>query len=615
MSTIRLTPPDASLGETVARARWARALDVPAVWLGAVVAVSTVVRGLVSVAVSAPTMVPDEVVYSDLAKSIAAGGFPSVRGVHELGWGVVYQALIAPAWVVFDDPVQAYHAALIVNALLMSLAAVPAYFLARMFVSERASIVVAVATVLVPSMSYTGLVLTENACYPALVLALLLVARALRSASLANQAVALLALGLVSLTRIQGIALAGGYLVAIATYAATQPPGRRRPYLRRFLPTAAATVVVSLSPMLLSLARGDGALGWLGVRSGTFDAFHPGEVPRWFVFLIAGLVLYVAVIPVAATAVLCGLGLRGRAQERVRLFAALALPTLVVMLVSVAIVSASIDVDGTENLNERYLFYVVPLLFVGLALWVEEALPRPRPWAWGVVLASAALVLALPIERLVFNSGLQSTALLPWVALPISGLALASVAAAFALGCGYLWLRCRSSEVGRLWVVVLAVMVIAGGAAQSTHAGAVSSAAKPFEGLRANWVDASLPAGADLVVLWDQRVAARDVKDPVYSWLMVTELFNKRVDRVMRIGPETFYEEFLPTVPVRFRPDSTLADRQTGRVLDARYALVNCRTEVAGKVVAQSPHGVLRLMEVSRPLRITRSGSCESRGE
>ena len=180
-------------------------------------------------------------------------------------------------------------------------------------------------------MSYTGLVLTENACYPAFVLAMLLVARALRSPSLANQAIALLGLGLVSLTRIQGIALAGGYLVAVATYAGTQPRGRRRPYLRRFLPTGAATIVVSLSPMLLSMARGDGALGWLGVRSGTFDDFHPGEVPRWVVFLIAGLVLYVAVIPVAATAVLCGLGLRRRAPERMRLFAALALPTLVVM--------------------------------------------------------------------------------------------------------------------------------------------------------------------------------------------------------------------------------------------------------------------------------------------
>ena len=80
--------------------------------------------------------------------------------------------------------------------------------------------------------------------------------------------------------------------------------------------------------MLFSIARGDGAFGWLGARSSTFNDLHLAEVPQWFVFLVAGLVLYVAVIPAAATAVLCGLGLRRGATERVRLFAALALPTL-----------------------------------------------------------------------------------------------------------------------------------------------------------------------------------------------------------------------------------------------------------------------------------------------
>ena len=87
----------------------------------------------------------------------------------------------------------------------MSLAAVPAYLLSRMFVSARASVVVAAATVLVPSMSYTGLLMTENACYPAFLLAVLFIARALRSPSMLNQALALLGLGLVSLTRIQGV--------------------------------------------------------------------------------------------------------------------------------------------------------------------------------------------------------------------------------------------------------------------------------------------------------------------------------------------------------------------------------------------------------------------------
>ena len=145
VSSIPATPTDTHLGARAGLSGWLRALDVPSVLLAAVVSLSTALHGVLSLAVPAPSVVPDEVVYLDLAKSIAAGGFPSVRGVHELGWGVVYQSLIAPAWIVFDDPMHAYHAALIINAILMSLAAVPAYHLARMFVSERASVVVAAA--------------------------------------------------------------------------------------------------------------------------------------------------------------------------------------------------------------------------------------------------------------------------------------------------------------------------------------------------------------------------------------------------------------------------------------------------------------------------------------
>ena len=302
--------------------------------------------------------------------------------------------------------------------------------------------------------------------------------------------------------------------------------------------------------MLLSLVRGDGALGWLGARSSTFVGFHPAEVPQWFVFLAAGLVLYVTVIPVAATAVLCGVGLRRAAGQRVRLFAALVLPTLMVMLVSVAFVSASLDVDGTENLNERYVFYVVPLFFVGLALWMEEGLPRPRRWAWVVVLASACLVMSLPIDRLVYNSGLQSVALLPWLSADLG------------MGVGSrrrflhdrLWMgvaETPSADAGRLWIVVIVVMFLTGAAARSTHAGSSASASKTFAGLPANWIDAALPAGAEVVVIWDQRVAAGDAKDAVYSWLMVAEAFNNKLQRVMRLGPPTYYEAFLPTIPVR----------------------------------------------------------------
>ena len=145
-----------------------------------------------------------------------------------------------------------------------------------------------------------------------------------------------------------------------------------------------------------------------------------------------------------------------------RLFAAVALPTLLAMLFSVALVSASLDVDGKENLNERYVFYVAPILFVGFALWIEERLPRPYPWAGAIVAVCAVLTIVLPIGRLEYNAAFQSVALLPWLGHDVSRIALAVVVGGFTLGCGVLWLRNRTDRVGRLLVLTGSVMAITG---------------------------------------------------------------------------------------------------------------------------------------------------------
>ena len=144
-----------------------------------------------------------------------------------------------------------------------------------------------------------------------------------------------------------------------------------------------------------------------------------------------------------------------------RLFAAVALPTLVSMLLSVAFVSASFDVDGIGNLNERYVFHVVPLTFVGLALWIERGIPRPRPWAW-VTLGLACLAPALlPIDRLDYNAGLQALALLPWGALSLSRWS-AILVGVVTLGCGVLWITCGPRSTGRLWALVGVWMAVLG---------------------------------------------------------------------------------------------------------------------------------------------------------
>jgi len=605
--TAELRPPSgpesqASLGS--------RVVGAPATWLVLFVGLSTFVRAWIGVRVASPWILPDEVVYSELAKSIAEGSRPSIRGVPAFGWGEIYPTVISPAWMLVEDPLRAYHVALAINGLVMSLAAIPAYFLARMFVSQRSAILVAGMTVLVPSLSYTGAVMTENAFYPVFLSALLLMARSLRSPSLGNQALALGGFGLVAFTRIQGIALVAAYLAAILLHALCGERAESKRVLRRFVPTAVVVGMVSLAPALLSLARGEGALGWLGARSGTFDAFRPQEIPQWFVFLAGGLVLYVAVAPAIATAVVAVMGLSRRAPARARLFAALAVPTLVAMLGSVAVVSASLDVDGMENLNERYVFYVVPLLVLGLALWIEEGLARPWHWAWIVVLLCCLLPAAVPIDSFRHNAGFQSVALLPWLGLSLAGLALAVCVGAFAAACAAIWATCRRETAGRLWLLVGTTFAFVGLVTYFSNSESATNSASAFADQSASWVDDAVPDGAEVSVLWDSRVEGASSVGETTSWLMVTEMLNTSVAEVHRVGPATYYEVFLPTVPVSLGEDGRVIG-DDGAPFRPRYLLVTCRTNVAGRVVARAPRGLLRLLEVDGPVRLGASRSCE----
>ena len=590
------------------RARVERLLQSPMLWLTGLVGLSIIVRAAISLRVPAPWILPDEIVYSELAKSIAAGERPSIRGVPSFGWGEVYPTLIAPAWALIDDPFTAYHAALLISALVISLTAVPAYLLARLFVPPRLSFLVAVLAVTVPSMAYSGMLMTENACYPIFVLTLLLITRCVRHPSLSNQVFALAGLGVLALTRIQGAAQAGAFAAALVCYPLIGPRDERRAYLRRVSPTLGLLLLAPLAPVLASLARGDGAFGWAGSRSATFEQFHPEETPIWLVLLASDLVLYVAVVPVAATVISVARGLTTQATAPERLFAVIAVPTFVAMLVSVALVSAALDVDGTENLNERYVFYVVPLLFIGLALWIHNGLPRPKAWAWWTVLALCVLAAMLPIDRLEYNASFQSIALMPWIFLQLSGATLNVVVGVFTLACGLLWLTCRRERVGRLVLLVVAMMVLSGTLAVASYRVSASNSSHPFRGQAANWVDAAIPRGGVAPVIWGERPTPTATPRQLYFWVMVTEFFNKRVGTVYRFGPETYHEGFLPTVPVERGPDGTLLDG-TSRV-DARYALVACQTRVEGQVIARSPGGFLELVKVDPPLRLAPRRTC-----
>jgi hypothetical protein len=569
------------------------------------VVLSTLLRLWIGLGVTNPWILPDEILYSDLAKSIAEGNLPAVRESTALGWGVVYPTLIAPAWALFGDPVSAYHAALAINALLMSSAAVPAYLLARCFVSSRLALAVAALTVLVPSMAYTGVVMTENAFYPLFLWTVLAITRVVRRPTAGAQLLTLAAVAALAATRIQGVALIAALVGSVALYAACLPRGEWATYLRRFLPTiglGAAFVVAAVSVVAV---RGGGLLG---EREGTFDGLRLVEVPQWFAYLLGGLVLYVALIPAAATGITVLLGLRRAASEGERLFASVVVPVAVAVLLTVALVSASIDVDGTENLNERYVFYLVPLLVLGLAVWMQSGYPRPRRTALLVVVGCGALAASVPVDRLEYNAGFQSPALLPWIQLSDVRIVLLVALCLFIAGAGALWLRCRPEHCARLWLVVAAWLALVGTMTVSDNSARAAVHARAFSGRAATWVDDAVPGGEKVAVVWRQRDQARAATTVEY-WLMVTEMFNAAIGPVYRIGPATYYEDILPSVRVGGRAGTVirLAD---GAPLRARYVLATCRTPVEGRVVASSPFGALQLIEARTPVRLARRANC-----
>jgi hypothetical protein len=120
-----------------ARARGA-SISVP-VALGFTVLAATTVHLVLALRVPSLWIVPDELRYAELAKSLGDGRLPAIRDEVNFEFGLGYPLLLAPIWAIFEDVAVAYTAAKVLNSVVLGLTAVPAYFLARRFVSERSA--------------------------------------------------------------------------------------------------------------------------------------------------------------------------------------------------------------------------------------------------------------------------------------------------------------------------------------------------------------------------------------------------------------------------------------------------------------------------------------------
>jgi hypothetical protein len=569
---------------------------------------AAVLQVVMSLGLPGPWVAPDELIYSELAKSLASGALPSVRGEVTWGYGILYPLLISPAWAVFDDPSRAYVAAKVINSALLGVTAFPAYFLARKFVETRAAVAVAAFTVFVPSMLYGGTLLTEVALYPVFVLALLGIASAIRRPTRRNQLLAVAAVLLACNAKPLSIVLAGVYLLAVLHLAVLDRRAGRAfgPRIRAHA-TALGTfaglgALAVVGPTALA-GNPDAALGAYGVVLGNVDV---SSALVWFVRHLADLDLYVGMVPFAATLILLVRSVAGRSDSVIDEFVALAGWTIVCMVGTVA-AYASKPLAGGEGyiatearLHERNMFAVVPLLLIGLALWLERGRPGGRRLKVACVGAAVVLAALLPLARLNENVNFQAPSLVLWMADGITGLwpltliPLAAVAFIVVLGRGH------RSRVG-CWAVVGVVFASTTLAAHASMSVSSDKASTVGIGRDSRWIDRAVPQHSDVVVLWvapqgreEFALATRDV------WM--SEFFNRSVGKVVEVGTPMPYD--LPHENGMIR-EGTLRDA-SGDPVRATYILAPCRVEVAGQVVGRDPQVDALIYRVGRePVHVT----------
>jgi glycosyltransferase involved in cell wall biosynthesis len=557
-------------------------------WLVGLVVVSSLLRYALSRRVVAPWIMVDELIYSELAKSFATTGHFLIRGEHHGAYGVVYPILIAPAYRLFGSVPDAYAASKTIGSVAMSLTAIPAYFLARRVLRPSYALGAAALSVAIPSMVYTGTLMSETVFYPIFVGAALALVLALERPTTARQLILLGACLAAFGARSQAIVLVPAVATAPLVLGWLDRRGRRA--LADFKPLYGVLAAAVAGVLIVQVARGHSPYDVLGSYNVTGHAhYSAGQVLRWLLYHVAELDLFLGIAPFAALLLLAALG---RSLDRpLRIFLAAALPLTAWLVVEVATFASA----WSSRVQERNMAYVAPLFLIALLAWIERGMPRPARATTAAALVAAALPGALPYQSLITESAKSDTlALLPlwWLQESIVNIATIPVVvalAAVAIAALFAFLTPR-------WALVLPLVVAAWFVFATErimdfdHGFHKSSEGALFQGVTTgvrDWVDRKVGRDADVAFVFSGK---DPTQQPLTLW--ENEFFNRSIGRVYDLRRPSMGE--LPEHRVTQRADGVLLSG--GRPVRAPYAMTDTSVPLAGTLIASdAPKGIVLL--------------------
>ena len=507
-----------------------------------------------------PTFFPDEYLYAELGRSIADGNLPLVRGISSGFPSLLHPLLSAPFWL-FDDVESAYRAIQAFDAAVMSLAALPAYAIARQVgIGRTLALVLAAAALLGPDLLLSGWLVAEPIAYPLVLASIWATIRAIDRPGVSSQLSLLALLGLTALARVQ---LAVVAVVALATIVLVGARERRLRHALReqWLVLAAAGALLVLGAVLLISGR-------LGVYSGIvkLDLNVPG-ILGWAA-PTSLLIVYAAgwfVVPGALVGLAGGLVRPAKRTEIV--FAAFSLLLALALIAEAGFISESI----TGDLHERYVFYLVPLVLLWFGVWLTRG-AGGRRWHLVLTLGLASLAVWVPVSRFSAGRGKTDSAFLRAVggledALTNPGTAAAIIAAVCLVG-SILTVLAHRGGVAGMRVVLAGALVFAvasSALASSFDRDNALRVQRDFVGPAGSWVDRLDAKNATL--LWGRGGRPASAHEALF--------WNRSITRVALMPDGDLFDNF-SVVGHEIEADGTLSSPQgplSGWVVVDRFTM------------------------------------------
>lgn len=342
------------------------------------------VRCLLGWWIPVPVIFPDELIYMELSRSVAQGHGLAFRGAASNLPTVLYPLMTAPLQLVrtaFDT----YHLIQVANAVFMSLSAVPIFLLARRLVPAPAAVAVALLPLLAPYTLYSHLNMTEGLFLLVVSTLAYLTVRADAEDGLVWKLALGALLGVSFFIKPQGVLLP--FIVAGALSAAeagAAPAAWRR--LWRFWPTAAAVAAgaalyVGRMAMLAGSLSLSALVGYYAKDAAGGTPFELFNFVRAAMAIVGAVAMSLGFWPVALFAPFAWhAARRGTRDERlVAAFSVLLGGALI------ALAARQVATSFPPQVQERYCFYVAPLLALGAACASRRRLARPGAVAAGAI--------------------------------------------------------------------------------------------------------------------------------------------------------------------------------------------------------------------------------------